>query len=260
MHKRSLTCFGVGDGWPCADRNHAAFLYRFNQTTLLIDCGEPVDGRLKASGVKYDALDGILISHPHSDHIGGFFMLMQGFWLEGRRKDLPVHIPGGVIKPLRQMLKAVLLFDGLMDFKTRYHPLRSARPFRVRNVQVTAFPTTHLEGLRAKFQRKSRADFSAFSFLLQADGVRIGHSADLGRPQDLDPLIQKPLDLLVCELSHFSPEEIFFYLRGRRIKRIVFVHLGRNYWEDLARTKRLAARMLSGIPHTFARDGDRIGF
>ena len=85
MKKFSLTCLGVGDGWPCADRRHAAFLYRFGKTTLLVDCGEPVDASLRAHGVKPDAVDRILISHLHSDHIGGFFMLMQGFWLEGRR-------------------------------------------------------------------------------------------------------------------------------------------------------------------------------
>src|ERR1051325_11930468 len=40
MAEFSLTCFGVGDGWPCADRKHAAFLYRFGHATILIDCGE----------------------------------------------------------------------------------------------------------------------------------------------------------------------------------------------------------------------------
>src|ERR1044071_5438278 len=109
--KNSLTCFGVGDGWPCADRNHASFLYRLGRTSLLIDCGEPVDRNLKASGLSYDAVDGIFISHLHADHIGGFFMLMQGFWLEGRKRDLSMHLPGGSVKPLRAMLQPSLLFD-----------------------------------------------------------------------------------------------------------------------------------------------------
>ena len=30
---------------------------------------------------------------------------------------------------------------------------------------------------------------------------------------------EQPL-LLVCELAHFPPEEMFIYLRGRRIKRV----------------------------------------
>jgi len=49
MRTSSLTCFGVGDGLPCGDRHHASFLYRFGKTSILLDCGEPIDGSFKAS-------------------------------------------------------------------------------------------------------------------------------------------------------------------------------------------------------------------
>lgn len=254
MKQFSLTCLGVGDGWPCADRRHAAFLYRFGKTTLLVDCGEPVDASLRAHGIKPDAIDHLLVSHLHSDHFAGFFMLMQGFWLEGRRKALPIHMPGGAIKPLREMLRTMYVFDELLHFRPKLQPLKSAVPFKAGGVQITAFSTTHLDGFRLKFQKKYDMDFSAFSFLFQHGGLRIGHSADLGKPEDLEPLLEKPLDLLVCELSHFPPEEMFNYLRGRSIKRVVFVHLSRALWKDFAKTRRLAAKMLPDIPHTFARD------
>jgi ribonuclease BN (tRNA processing enzyme) len=255
MRNFSLTCLGVGDGWPCANRRHAAFLYRFGKTTLLVDCGEPVDATLRKMGVQPDTIDQLLISHLHSDHIGGFFMLMQGFWLEGRRKELPIHMPGGAIKPLRDLLRTVYVFDELLNFRPQFQPLKIGAPFKARDVQITAFPSTHLDGFRSKFQSKYKMDFSAFSFLFQHQGRRIGHSADLGKPEDLEPLLEKPLDLLVCELAHFPPEEMFIYLRGRPIKRVVFMHLARPLWEDLAKTKRFAAKMLPDIPHTFARDG-----
>ena len=255
MKRFSVTCLGVGDGWSCADRRHASFLYRFGKTTLLVDCGEPVDGALQAAGHHPDAIDSILISHLHADHIGGFFMLMQGFWLEGRKKELPVRMPGGAIKPLCEMLRTVFVFDELLNFRSKFLPLKSGKPFAVRDVQVTAFPTSHLEGFKAKFHKKYRMDFNAFCFLLQSGGLRIGHSGDLGKPADLDPLLERPLDLLICELAHFPPEEMFFYLRGRQVKRVVFMHLARAYWEDFSKTKKLAAQMLPDIPHSFAHDG-----
>src|SRR5205823_1827426 len=83
----SLKCFGTGDGWPSADRNHSSFLYRFGQTRVLIDCGEGISRSYKASGLSYNAVDGIFLSHMHADHTGGFLMLMQGMWLEKRRKQ-----------------------------------------------------------------------------------------------------------------------------------------------------------------------------
>ena len=257
--KFSLTCFGVGDGWPCADRNHASFLYRFGPTSILIDCGEPVDRCVKASGMSYDEIDRVFISHLHADHVGGLFMLMQGFWLEGRRKDLRIHLPGGAIRPLRTMLETVYIFDELLNFRLRFLPLKANRSFNVGDVQVTAFPTTHLDELRSNFHKKYRSDFAAFCFLLRRGRLSIGHSADLGRPEDLNPLLRRPLDLLVCEIAHFAPEELFCYLRGRAIGRILFVHLARPCHEELSKTRRLAAKMLPDIPHSFARDGTVIG-
>src|SRR6266700_725502 len=260
MQKFALKCFGVGDGLPCTDRNHAAFLYRLGKTTILIDCGEPMDSSYKASGLPYDLIDSIFLSHLHSDHAGGFFMLMQGFWLAGRGKDLPVFLPLDAIKPMRQMLNTFFLFDEVLSFRLRLFPLKNTKPVTVNGVRVTPFRTTHLEASREQFQRKYGGDFAAYCFLIESSGRRVGHSSDLGRPEDLEPLLEKPLDLLVCEIAHFSPEQIFGYLKGRDIKRVVFVHLARPHWENLTRTRRLAAKMLPELPHTFARDFAEISF
>jgi ribonuclease BN (tRNA processing enzyme) len=260
----SVTCFGTGDGLPCPDRNHAAFLYRFGQTRVLIDCGEPVDRHYKASGLSYDAVDSIFISHLHSDHVGGFFMFMQGLWLEKRRKELPVYMPGRAITPLREMLNAVLIFDELLQFRLRLIPVRESKVVVVGSsssrVRVTPFRTSHLNGLRARFGKKYRSDFSSYCFLLEDGNRSVGHSSDLGKPEDLAPLLTKPLDLLVCELSHFSPEAVFRYLSSRPIKRIAFVHLSRSLRQNLPKLRRLAAKMLPKIPHAFPNDLNEITF
>ena len=260
MSKFSVTCFGTGDGWPCADRNHASFLYLLGKTRILIDCGEAIDRSYKASGLSYDLFDAIFISHLHSDHFGGFFMLIQGCWLEGRTRPLSVYLPSGAIKPLRTMLNAGFLFDEALDFRLHLRPIPVVKPFSVGAVRVTAFPTSHLAHARARFGKKYASDFSAFCFLLESPGRRVVHSADLGKPEDLTPALEKPVDLLMCELAHFSPEQIFTFLRGRKVKRIGFMHLGRPFYEDLARTRRLAAKMLADVPHGFPHDLDQISF
>jgi len=256
----SVTCFGTGDGSPCPDRNHAAFLYRFGRTSILLDCGEPVDRCYKASGLSYDAIDSIFISHLHSDHVGGFFMLMQGFWLEKRRKDLRVHLPGYGIKPLREMLRAVLIYDELLQFRLRLLGLRDSRLVSAGSVRVTPFRTSHLDRLRTQFHQARRSDIAAYCFLLEGGSRRVGHSSHLGKPEDLEPLLEKALDLLICEIAHFPPEQLFSYLRGRAIKRIAFVHLQRPLREHLTQTRRLAAKMLPDIPHSFANDMEEIQF
>jgi ribonuclease BN (tRNA processing enzyme) len=255
---RSVICFGTGDGAPCEDRNHASFLYRLGRTTILVDCGEALDRSYKASGLSYDAVDAIFLSHLHSDHVGGFFMFMQGMWLEGRRKPLKVYLPGKAIKPLREMLNTVFLFDEVLPFRLEFVALEEKKGVKVGDARITPFYTTHLERTRARFGKKYRADFSAYCFLIDHRGVRIGHSADLGRPEDFKPLVTNPLDLLVCELSHFTPKEIFSYLRSYSIKQIAFVHIGRDYRQDLPTLRRLARKQLPKTRCQFPDDGDEL--
>jgi ribonuclease BN (tRNA processing enzyme) len=257
---RSVICFGTGDGAPCEDRNHASFLYRLGKTTILVDCGESVDRSYKSSGLNYNLIDAIFLSHLHSDHIGGFFMFMQGMWLEDRRKPLKVYLPGKAIKPLREMLNTVFLFDEALPFRLQFLPLQNKKSVKVGHARITPFYTTHLDRTRKWFETKYRADFSAYCFLIEYRGVRIGHSADLGEPEDLEPLMAKPLDLLVCELSHFTPNQVCSYLRDRSLQQIAFVHIGREYRRNLAESRRFVRKQLPRIRCQFPTDGDMINF
>jgi len=257
--KFTVRCFGVGDGWPSADRHHSAFLYRLGKSTILIDCGDGVSGRFKASHLPYDLIDRIFISHLHADHFGGFFMLMQGFWLEQRKKELRVSLPADGIKPVSQMLEASYIYPELLPFQLRLEALHAAKPVAVGDAKVTAFRTTHLDRLRKNYKKKYPQTFDAFCFLIEASGLRIGHSADLGRVEDLGPLVRQPLDLLVVELAHFRAEELFTYINGRNIKRVIITHVARPYWQDLKNTRALAAKMLPNTSFAFARDNEEFG-
>ncbi len=249
-----LTCFGVGNGQACDDRNHSAYLYTVGKTSLLLDCGEPVSRSFKASGLGCDTIDRIFISHLHSDHIGGLFMLLQGFWLDKRKKELRIHAPADGIAPLRQMLNAAYLFDEVLPFRVIFEPLRSGEPVDAGEVRVTPWRTTHLDGMRRAYEGKYPGEYAAFCFELNAAHGRSGHSADLGSPKDLDPMLEEPLDLLVCELDHLRPEELFLHLKGCEIKHLVLTHLGRRYWNKLDETRELAARALPGVRITVPRD------
>lgn len=254
MESFSVQCLGTGDGMACADRNHSSYLYRFGETSILIDCGEPVSRSFQGLKLGWDTVDRIFLSHLHSDHIGGLFMLLQGFWLGQRSKPLPIHLPADGIEPIRQMLKAAYLFDELFRFDLSMKPIKAGVEVLDAGVRVTPFPTTHLEGFRKTFQAKYPGNYAAYSFLLEAGQRRIIHSADLGAVEDLDPLLAKPVDLLVCELSHFTPRHLFEYLKDRPVGQIVFTHLGHEYWENLADTRRLAETMLPQTQFSFARD------
>jgi len=265
MDSVSVHCLGVGDGTASTGRNHSAYLYSFDGTRILIDSGEPVSRSLKLAGLGADSIDALFISHLHSDHIGGLFMLLQGYWLDQRRKLLPIHMPKDGIEPVRQMLRTAYLFDEILPFRLKFETLRSKQPVEIQQdasdqrsgkpVRVTPFPTTHLDRARKAFQALHPGEYAAYSFLLESAGARIAHSADIGAPEDLDPLLSQPVDLLVCEVAHFEPADLFAYLRERPIKRLLLIHLARYYWEKFDEIRSAAEKELPSMNVSFARDG-----
>jgi ribonuclease Z len=255
MGPNSVKCFGVGDGWPSADRNHSAYLYRLGGNSILVDCGEPISRSYKSSGLSYDLIDAILLSHLHFDHVGGFFMLMQSFWLQRRKRDLPIYVSEHGILALQQMLRAGYLFDELLGFGLRFEPLSSGLTISIGNLQVRPFPTSHLFQLRDQFQQQYPQSYTAFSFLIEGGGYRVAHSADIGAPEDLAPLLEKPLDLLVCELAHVEPEALFLSLRHQKIRRILLVHLAREWRSRVAEVRSLAEKILGPDQVCVCEDG-----
>jgi ribonuclease BN (tRNA processing enzyme) len=251
-----IKCLGIGDGWASLERNHSSYVYRLGSRNLLVDCGEPVSRSLKAAGIPADAVDDLLLSHLHLDHLGGYFMLIQGLWLEPRRKPLTVYLPAEGIAPVKNLLRAGYIFDELLQFPITYQPLRSGEPFASGQARVTPYANTHLNRLRQQFQAKYPQAFESFSFLFEVGGRRVAHSADIGAVEDLDPLLRTPVEALVCELAHLEPRRLFEYLRGKPIKRVIFVHLGRAQWANQGSLRDLAFASLGGIPCSFARDGE----
>jgi L-ascorbate metabolism protein UlaG (beta-lactamase superfamily) len=258
--KRNLLCLGVGDGHPSPERGHAAFLYQFGSTRLLVDCGEPASRSLQRAGIGADDFEALLISHLHFDHVGGLFTLLQGLWLAPRRRPLTVYLPAHGIPLVRQLMKAACLFEAWNAFPLELAPLRAGRPFEIGPVRVTPLPSSHMFLLRAPPARRNDALSQAFSFLLEMEGCRVAHSADLGDLADAERLTVGDLDLLVCEPAHVDAEELLVLLRGRTIRRAAFVHLTRLQWQRRQEFLRHARQAMPGTRVCIPEDGDRLKF
>lgn len=220
-----------------------------------MDCGDGMSTAFNRSGVSYDRVDRVFLSHLHSDHVGGFLMFIQGMWLERRKRPLVVHLPAEGIEPMRRMLDAVYLFEELVGFRLEMRPLEVGKAVRVGAVRVVPHPTSHLADLKNSFGKKYLQPFDCFSFVMETAGRRVGHSADIGGLEDLKPLLAKPLDHLTCELAHCDLDGICDLLRGKDIGGITFIHLARPLWEDLKETRRRLKSLLGGIRFEIGREG-----
>ena len=263
----ALTFLGTGGGWPAAGRTCSSLLLETDGRRYLLDAGEPCSHRLKGAGVPFDAIDAVFISHGHSDHLSGLPMYIQGSWLEGRTRPLPIYLPAELIEPLKMWLDTVYLPMSIIGFSVEYHAWESLRgepaAFDDGQMYVRVSPTTHLDGLRAMIDPSADDRFRAYSIEVEwpAAGRRLVYSADLGEPDDLDTMLARPCDLLVCEMAHFTPETLFAYLCDKPIRRLCLTHFSHEFDSQVDDLVRLGAEMLGdGIPVAVMSDTERVEF
>lgn len=189
-------------------------------------------------------------------------MLVQCAWLEPREEPLPVYLPEELINPLQGWLDAVFLPSSLIGFRLLFCPWLANESVSVADgVTVTPFPTTHLEGLKQIIDPRADGRFKVYGLIIETDGRRVVVSSDLGSPQDLDGALREPCDVLVCELSHYTPDELFVFLRDRRIGQLVLTHLAPALAGQEEQLVAAARAALPGVGRIVVpRDGDEVTF
>lgn len=106
----------LGTGCPQADphRMGPASLVRAGDGNLLVDCGSGVAQRLVQAGIPGRAIDALLITHLHSDHVIDFHQLVVSSWHQGRDRPWRVHGPPGTRS---FVAKSFALWRAELDFR-----------------------------------------------------------------------------------------------------------------------------------------------
>ena len=223
-----LYIFGACSGTePYPATHHTSFALERAGELTWFDAGECCSHTAYTMGVDINRTRRILISHTHTDHIGG---LANIFWvlrkLEGRYKSLVYHdydlyLPDlGFWEGLSAMMASA---EG--GFRPTYtihpHLIEDGLLFDENGLRVTALHTHHLP-------HEDGAPWRAFGFLIECDGKRIVYSGDTGGVYDYEPLL--PADLLLMETGHHHPPEIARELLDKGIfpGRLAFIHHGRD--------------------------------
>lgn len=100
-----LTLLGTGCPVAHVGRYGPAQAVTHDQTALLIDCGSGVTQRLVAAGLPGRALDAVLLTHLHSDHVIDLFQLTISSWHQGRDRPQRVFGPPGTKRYVEGLLE-----------------------------------------------------------------------------------------------------------------------------------------------------------
>ena len=104
-----------------------------DRTHLLVDAGisaKKVEEGLSELQVEGKDIQGLLITHEHSDHIKGVGIL-------ARRYGIPIYATGGTIARMKKMKSLGAIDEGL------YHVICADRRFTIGDVEVEPFRISH---------------------------------------------------------------------------------------------------------------------
>jgi len=259
----TISFLGTGSGVPSADRFFSSAVLHLGASHLLIDAGEPCVHALRERGDLLREIDAVLITHGHVDHVGGLPALLQGCKLLGRTAPLEVRLPGEMTAPLRAWIAALYLTEEGLGFSVSWKEWVPSVPVELFDgLTVTPHPNSHLKRcyLGAPGADASRP-CASYSLELAHEGFRALFSGDLGEAAELAPLVATPADLLVCELSHFTAEELAAVLRDARLHALCLVHLSEVDAADRGQLQEKMEELLPAVGDVFLpEDGEVLDF
>lgn len=94
----SVTFLGTGASWPTAERGLSAIAVKRGGEILLWDCGEGTQRQFQKSGLSYQQVTQVWLSHYHGDHCYGLPGLLKTMALNDRTAPLWVYGPPGLPK------------------------------------------------------------------------------------------------------------------------------------------------------------------
>lgn len=101
-----LIFLGTGAALPTAERGNTALAVSNSagERWLLIDCGADAYRGLARAGLGPDAVQDLVITHAHIDHIGGLASLIESFRLSGRCDPLTIWAIAEPLAVARQIM------------------------------------------------------------------------------------------------------------------------------------------------------------
>lgn len=153
-NKGGITVVTVGTASPLpGDRAQTGTAVFVNGHFFMFDVGVGTVQKSETFGLPLDKLDGIFLTHYHSDHSFGMPNMISRSWQRGRTIDLNIYGPQG----LRQLLDPINAF------------LRIDNKYRVAHHGAQVMDTTYAKGIANEFTIKQ----DSIQVVYDKDGITI---------------------------------------------------------------------------------------
>lgn len=180
-----LTILGSGAATPTLKRGVTAQYLNFNERRILIDCGESTQLQFRKSGVNFQRIQYVFISHLHGDHYLGLPGLLASMHLLGRENDIHIFAPPALEKILKLQFDLTYV---KLNFEIIFHHLNakvSELIFEDGNMTITAIPLKHRISCFGFIFREKLKERSIIKAKIEPFQLTIPEIVQLKKGQDL---------------------------------------------------------------------------
>lgn len=150
-----------------------------DHTHLLVDAGiskKRIEEGLKELEIKGEELDGILVTHEHSDHI-------QGLGVFSRKYEVPIYATPGTLEGIQSSSSLGKMPEGL------YHPITINEKFQIGDITIDPFEISHDARQPSGYR-------------MECSGKSVAVATDLGKYDDYIVEKLSGLDAILLEANH----------------------------------------------------------
>lgn len=245
-----ITVLGKSPAWQDADGACSGYLVEGGGQTVLLDCGPGVFAKLRTV-VDYDAVDAVVISHLHADHVMDLVPFASGIryrpW-EGAAPRPRLFAPPGAPETFARLCEGGNMTGDHIELAFALTVYDPAQPLELGGLRVRFQPVPHYIPANA-------VEFAC-------DGARFTFGADCGPSEEL-ARFAAGTDLLMTEATllepeppedrgHLTPFEAGEHAQRAGAKRLVLTHFAAEVGADRVCSE--AARAFSG-PVVAAHEG-----
>ncbi len=221
-HRLRLTVLGCSTAAPHPASPASGYLVTWDTTSILLDAGQGVAGRLTHE-IDPRRLAGVIVGHMHADHYIDLAAVRYLFpWGSTAEARLPVHLPPGGSDRLAALAGAISERVGFFDAAFDVHEYDPGGALMIGPLTV-------------RFQRR-RHYVPAWAVSIETpDGMRLVYTGDTG-PDDEAVAFARGADLLLVEAAlrsvadddpvrgHLTADEAIDLARRAQARAALIVH------------------------------------
>lgn len=255
-----IVILGSSSGMPSGHRSCSSWvLETSSKKSYLFDCGEGVSSSILRHKVDHNRIDTIFVTHTHSDHISGLFLLLQMMYLTGREEPLKLYLPEEAISGVKDFLKLLYLFPEKFAFDLYFFSVNQGIFFESSELKVSAYPNEHLIENKEIIDKEGLSNkMESFCLEINFEDKKMVYSGDVGALEDLE-VVTRNADLLITECMHVNLEDLINLVKKNKVQSAVFTHIPHELEGEKESITKQAQKL--GLPDLkFASDGMIIEF